>query len=773
MKRLFGSALALDRMSRVGRALAVLAGAILVFGWSQADYPIADWLVCRLAVAWVSTLVLLVSSLGFGLFILDKIDPSVRRFGERFVVAMALGIWGFFVCVFVLGLAGCLQSWLFFVLPAALMALSWRQLARTAKQWIHVAGSVGARLVLPRNMIEAAALIVGCLGLLFFYTQACTPTNLGADTHWYHLPIAEHYAASGAIRPFFEGWYLGAYPQLASILYTWAFLLPGAELVDRVLLSAHIEFSLFALTLFGISVLVRRLLGGGRHLYTGAVLFLFPGIFVYDSNLIVGADHVLAFFTPALGLAFLRWDQRFELRPALVVAIVLAGAALTKSQAVYLVAASAIWTLVLMLRHRRVRPALALAFASLLCTAPHWLKNVWWYGDPIYPLLHARLDSHPLYTGATALFEKGLLFQPFHYNGRPGLHFVGALLRNQLDFAFVPHNWHGMHGHRAVFGFLYTLLAPFLLIERAGRRALWLILATQIGVAAWFCSFQLDRYLQTLLPWMAAVTAVSLTLLWRRGAWVRCGAALLVTAQILTGADLPFYRTHGMIADSHLKAFVDLVAAGHLEGDRDKRFRISLKLQDLGASLPPHSIVLLHEIQERLGLGAPSVSDRLRWQGRFHYARAGTLRAAVELVRQSHATHAVWLERLETLSIDGVANEAVFAKMATELVGPVKKFGGYQLAELALPPRQDVADAPVRIGVVSCDASVPTGVYEQRSLATGGKPVSLGPASVSSADVLVFQAGCAVAAPFKNRKKSRHFSTASGWEIWVKLKARD
>ena len=83
------------------------------------------------------------------------------------------------------------------------------------------------------------------------------PNNAAADSHWYHLPIAEHYVAEGAVRPFVEGWYQGALPHLASILYAWAFMRPWAGLFDHVELAAHLEFVLFLETLFCVAVLVR------------------------------------------------------------------------------------------------------------------------------------------------------------------------------------------------------------------------------------------------------------------------------------------------------------------------------------------------------------------------------------------------------------------------------------------------------------------------------------------------------------------------------------
>jgi len=149
------------------------------------------------------------------------------------------------------------------------------------------------------------------------------PAQCRGDSYWYHLPIAEQYVARGAIRPFAEGWYLGAYPQLATLLYTWAYQSPG-KLFDHVALSSHLEWALFLATLAGVR---RWRVACWRYPrpYAAAAVFLFPGIFLYDSSLITGADHVLAFFAPALGLALIRLGRRFEPREAVLAGILTAG----------------------------------------------------------------------------------------------------------------------------------------------------------------------------------------------------------------------------------------------------------------------------------------------------------------------------------------------------------------------------------------------------------------------------------------------------------------
>src|SRR5262249_28237605 len=136
----------------------------------------------------------------------------------------------------------------------------------------------------------------GVVCLAMIYLTIMTPENASFDARWYHLPMAEHYASLGAIRRFPEGWYPGAYPQLPSLLYTWAFSLPETALFDRVELAAHLEYTLFLATLAGVPIVVRCLVPHARASGAWTALFLFPSVFVYDSSLTAAGDHVLAFW---------------------------------------------------------------------------------------------------------------------------------------------------------------------------------------------------------------------------------------------------------------------------------------------------------------------------------------------------------------------------------------------------------------------------------------------------------------------------------------------
>src|SRR6185295_13053013 len=113
------------------------------------------------------------------------------------------------------------------------------------------------------------------------------------------------------------------------------------------------------------------------------------------SSLGGAADHVAAFWAVPLYLAFVRAWPALEPRRCALLAVMMAGAVSTKYQTISLlafpVAAVGVRALWLLGRSRSPRALVGPGLAALLAvvlTAPHWLKNLVWYGDPLYPHLH-------------------------------------------------------------------------------------------------------------------------------------------------------------------------------------------------------------------------------------------------------------------------------------------------------------------------------------------------------------------------------------------------
>jgi hypothetical protein len=758
--------------------LIVVAATIFYAAWVDQTLPLRHWLFFLHAKYWVFVALFVLSSATAGWRLLGLLVDEPPVLGERFMLALGLGVLAFVLGFFVGGLIGVLGVVFFFAWPAALLAfggpVAWRDARRA---WPRLR-RFGTRLYLPRTPVEVLAAVLVLGSLLAIYLQVITPSNLAADAHWYHLPIAEHYAAAGKIRPFAEGWYLGAFPQLASLLYTWAFLSPG-RFFDHVALASHIEFVLFVFTLTGIASLTRRLLRGVRAPYAGAALFLFPALYLYDSSLNTGADHVLAFWTPLLGLALVRMGRRFGVKEAALSACMLSGALLTKHQGIYFIPAVGLLLLILCAQRRTVRPLLVFCAVCLVATAPHWLKNWVFYGDPEYPTLHHIFKVHPFHALAGPNADHAFFEPQFIVHGT-AIEKIGQVLVSLVNFGLVPHDW-GFHRDRPVVGALFTLLLPLLLLLRPSRRLVLTVIGVHIGIAVWFAIKHQDRYLQVLMPWIAACTAAMLALGWRQG-WIARGTlAALVGLQIVWGADVYFIRSHAMIGDSFLKTTVDFLSAGH-DGRYRERLRHPGSLEEIAPHIPAGAKLLQHEMQEKLGLGAQAICDEPEWQGEYEYLILDVPSEIERHWRADGATHVLWQpNKGGPWTIDKLAREAVFHHTVEPWVDTVPRedVAGMRLIKIPPPGTIPLDSSPTRMAWLGCGGGPPSGLYSSQGLAEGKPLGDIAPAALRAspeatlapAHAVIYRTTCGEwsgTTPLLIRSGFRHRFQAGEDEIWVR-----
>jgi hypothetical protein len=747
------------RLRRAGLLPGVLllgaASAALI--WLDQFNPLRHWLFFQYLAIWIAIALFVAASWAAGLRAISLLLPTPLRLDERLLLGFATGVLIFFAGIFVGGVLHLYGVGFFFAFPILLLAFGARAARREiGRLRVHLR-RFGFRLLQPRGVVEAVAAAVLIVGTLAVYLQVLTPTNVGADSVWYHLPIAEDYVASGGLRAFREGFYNATMPHLASFLYTWAFMAPG-DLFHWMALSAHLEFVLFVATLAGIGVVVRRL-GGGRAPLAGALMFVFPGFLIFDSSLIIGADHVLAFWVPPLLVAVLRWARRFEPREAMLVALPMGGAMLTKYQAVYLFVPLALWAIAAAIRFRRWRPLVAWGMAVLAVWSPHWLTNCIFYGDPFYPMLHAWLPSHPFPPGAEALRNEVITPALFRLTGTPAQKIRDTLVA-LFSFSFVVHDW-DLHGARPVFGSLFTCLLVGLPFARARLRLWLLVIAIHLGIAVWFVTAHEDRYLQALLPAMVAVSAALVMLLPRRGALARGAVALLVVSQAVAGSDVYFYRNHGMAGDAPIKVFTDFVSLGQ-KGQYKDQLRVwdDVDRNDLSRRVPKGGKVLAHHLVEQLGLGVPSVTDGVGWQAAIDYLAQPTPADVLALWRSLGITCISWKDPVQPRDRDFLAREAVFQRATALYVPRFETVGKYPFGALDLGALPAAARVPTNIAWIGCGGDLETGIYTPRDYAEGHAPTVRGLTVpvLAGANVVMRHPSCGFPSPEVERAIGAEFT---------------
>jgi hypothetical protein len=732
----------------VALVILLVAGAAFFGNWVNQSYPVKHWLFFHYAWAWLCVGIFLLSSLCAGWRLCSYLVPPTTPTDERLILSLALGVLVFFYGLFIGGLFNCYGRLFFVLWPILLFGYGGPAcFTNLFEHWRHASASILSACA-PRSAIQLIAAIWLVVGIVGIYLQVLNPNNLGYDARWYHLPIAESYAAAGGIQRFNEGWYLGTYPQLANLLYTWAYLAPGG-LFDHVLICTHIEFALFVATLLACSILAARLLRRDRLPFAAVVVFLFPEIFAYDSNLNGGADHVLAFWTAVLGLALVRLGSEFSKREATVAGLIMAGALLTKYQAVYVFVPAALLILWLAFRQRHRYAGWVWAGVVVVCTAPHWAKNWIYYHDPLYPLLHRYVTPRPFHVGADSLLRDVYWPKQFDLVGTTSEKILSTL-RGLVSFSFVPNDWPEFHGSTPIFGSLFTLTVPLLLCLRASRR-LWLtVLGVHVGLAIWYALSHQDRFLQALLPWMAAATAATLALAWSRGAIVKVAVGLIVSLQWVWGADVYFFRTHSMSGDSPIRATGDFLGAAH-RGNYEPRLSLAPTFEKIAALLPKDAHALFHRERLRLGLGIQFVEDAPGWQGAIEYLNTNSPKATFELLRTIGVTHALWAKSRAALPRADIAREAVFARVIAEYMTQEGTIDGWQVGTLRSKPH-DVTSAatPTAIAWLVCNSDTVPGAYSPQGLAAAQPTLPYSPtlqssnaeAELSASNVAVTKAGC-------------------------------
>ncbi len=712
----------LERARRVGPPLVLLAALVAFAVFLDGFYPLRQWLFFRYAGYWVAVAVWALGCLSVGHLVVRALSRVPLPPTEHVVASFAAGVLAFYVLMSAAGALGLFGTAWFFALPLGMLAAGGVSLGRWLSRCRRHFGGAATRAE-RRSPLAWLPWLFGLAGLAMVYFVILTPENVQFDARWQHLALAEQYAHVGGVRRFGEGWMIATNPHLASLLYTWAFLLPWGRLFDRVELAAHIEFVALLFTLAAIPPAVRRLVPGARAAGSWAALFLFPGIFLYDSSLAGGADHIAALFALPIFLQLLRVLPRLEPRGMALLALVLAGGAMTKVTALLLFLPGVLLALALRVlwlgvgravpgvpRANAWRGPLAALAAGLAVTSPFWLRNWLWYGDPLYPSLHAVLSPRPWTADAANSFEWAFK-DAQSWKPAPGLAGLVENLKILFTYSFVPHDWARFHGDVPVFGSLFSILSLSLPFLRPNRRLWGLVGCVGVALLVWYRIHHQDRYLQTILPWMAAATAATMVLLWRRGWLTRTLLGGLVLLQVVWGGDVWFLPNHGIIG-SPVKKVADLLSAGFRK-DYEARFEGFAPWPEVSAALPSDATVLLHDHHTHLGLARATVSDWPGWQFGLSYGRLGSPQDVWQAYRELGVTHLVWGKEVSKGS-DSLAGDLNFFETATRFTEPRQLVGGQLVAKLPeIPPS---SEAWTEVLVLGCKGLYPPGLYRREQL---------------------------------------------------------
>jgi len=713
------------RDRRVRGALAcllALAGAWIYARELNQVYAIRLWLVWPLAGVWGWIGLFTAACASFGQFVLVRWmrlrDLPVL---ESAVLGMAVGVVAFVMAMYAAGALSLYTPAFGVALPMLLLAVGVRDgvaLGRRALEQLRRPASRGPLA------LAIAGFGVCCVGLV--YLEVLTPAAINYDASWHQLTVAQDYARAGRIVAF-PADYNRNFPQLTALLHTWAYLVPGLTTPLRWMLALHNEFNLFLWTLVGVAAGVRVLSGEASLRGSWAAFFLFPIIFVYDSNLGGSADHICGFFSIPVLLASVRLCSQFSLGHAALLAVTVAGALSTKYQAVYFVVpavlAVAAHYVLFLSEHRFTRlspangprvdgrtlllaPLLAIGLAGVLFS-PHLIRNAVFHHNPVYPLLQG------IFTASTPDLPNGELYFDYYAsdaNFRPTGDLAQRLWQGiQLFFTFSFRPHYSFTNGVPAFGSLFTLLLPALAVVRPRRPLLVGSFVASGAVLLWACIYHIDRNLQTFMPVLVCVTGALIVGVWRLGWIARAGLIPLVALQVVWGADAPFYGGRVLIAHSF-----ELIASG-FQGRAEQRFEGFRKaFLDIDRALPGDARVLLHDQHVSLGIDREIVLDWPGFQALVSYASIRTPRELYDYFQSLGITHLLYPAH-PRVAAASKQEEVMWRAFVAGYAPPVGSFGEYRLA--AMPETPPPHRPPYRVATLRIPGYL-DGIYPVDRLGT-------------------------------------------------------
>lgn len=561
--------------SRLKASLVWLGGPALAFGlrWALPPRPPDAVGPSALVDAGLTLLLVLagltVPAYGLGQVILKQLGPAEQGF-ERPVLALALGLGGLAYFAFLLGMLGLLNRAALLTGPflAGVLASAAKAKSPTLRGRAHQALCACRGLGWLERSVLMLGLAIGALALI----HALAPP-WSYDALMYHLLGPKLFLEAGRMFPYPDNWYING-PFTIEMLFTY-----GMALDDDVFAKV-VHYLYGCLLVLATYAAGRRWLGARGGWLSAAVLLTVPVLPVWASFAYIDLGWALYEF---LGLvAILRWEESQDRRWLALGGVLLGFAAGSKYLGLYGIATAGLLLLFLIRRERwgsRSRSLAAFAIPAAVVAAPWYLKNLLWFGNPVFPLIFGgpgwdaeRLGLYQAYLNSfgTGRALKDWLLLPINVYR---YHQAFGAIMNTID---MP---------SPLFPLLFLL--PF---NRMGRPVSLMAKVSGLRILLWALGSQQVRFLLPVYPALAIVVAWLLPRLlpearvsrpWPRlFPWMAAGLVFITLFyQALIARDFGPYRP--LLGLESREAFARRIVRGHAG------------VQSTIASLGPEGRVLL------------------------------------------------------------------------------------------------------------------------------------------------------------------------------------
>jgi len=389
-----------------------------------------------------------------------------------------------------------------------------------------------------RRQLPATAIwtVIGVIVLSLIVQGLAPPSDY--DSLNYHLALPQRDLEQGRIE---ADWYGGAFaffPQLSEHLYRLSLAVIGQDAAQPVT-------GLFGIFLALGSALLAQALGQSALVAALAALMTVAVRATVWELATCEVEPQLAVFTACSLLMLLRWRTGGGMPAAILFGMMVGGGALVKYHGL-VIGACFLPVILCDLAAGRVRwrEVAAAGIIAAAAVAPHCLRNFYYTGNPLFPLLTEIFNP-----GVPRQFDIAGSFG----RGRSLLDF----LRVAWDVSILP-TW---YFDGAVLGAPYFLaFAPIALTMARRPGAVPLAMVTLIYFAAWFWLLsQQVRFLIPVTPCLAVFAAVGVARAWLLSA--RAGKVATIVTGVLLAATQGLFV--GAYAGMRLPAALGRVEPAH------------------------------------------------------------------------------------------------------------------------------------------------------------------------------------------------------------------
>ncbi len=293
------------------------------------------------------------------------------RWYEHVLFSISIGTLTTALSIFMLGVAGLLYDWLFFIIFIVVIALSYRE----------IQGLLSVRLPLYSLNINTFFFILLFLLMATNFLMSLAPI-FEVDSISYHLPIASEYASQHEIVQFTDNVY-GYWSHGLSMLYVIpeSFNLGGQA-------SVLIASSLGAFAALSIAAVTARFFSEKASGFAAFLFYSLPMVIERSSQSMI--DLPMAFFSTLsfFALLMLLTQNKHQKQWVILFAIFAGIQPFFKLGGILVLLALLLGFFYVVIQKRSLLPTIGLALIVMILTVVPWY--LWVFantGDPIYPYL--------------------------------------------------------------------------------------------------------------------------------------------------------------------------------------------------------------------------------------------------------------------------------------------------------------------------------------------------------------------------------------------------